>query len=653
MKKIKPIYLLVSFLLILVWATGANYINYKHQQDKKAYLELQQINLAPQKVEELLNNFELRLVENLSLYSLLVLLAGLIVFVLLNRHQQLKIAATAFDVQEGIIITDVQGRIIRANQSFSDITGYSQEEVIGKTPAILSSGKQDKEFYRIMWKTLLESGSWRGEIWNRKKNGEFYAEWLTITAVRNIHGKITHFIGAFLDITQRKEDEEQIRRLAFYDSLTELPNRRLFLDRLQHAISTSTRTQRHGAVLFIDLDNFKTLNDTKGHDVGDELLVKVGKRLLKEVRESDTVARFGGDEFIVLLENLNKNLQKSVLEVEFIAEEMRVSLNQPYTFGDFIHFSSPSIGIALFQGNKYSYDEVLKRADNAMYQAKSAGRNTIRIFDPAMQKEAEEKAHLTEELRNALAKDELSLYYQPQFNCTKGVVGAEALLRWIHPELGFISPEIFIPLAEQSGLIHDLGSWVLQHSCKTLAKWQTIPEFSHLTMAVNISARQLHRDDFITCIKHWIYHYEIPANLLVLEITESMLLKDMDTIIQKLEALREIGVIFSMDDFGTGYSSLSNLSQLPVDEVKIDKSFIHSMHEKPANMELVQAIVAMSHALGLKVLAEGIEDKEQQTSLEEMKCFDYQGYLYAKPMPYDELETFLKENIQGENPCQC
>lgn len=591
----------------------------------------------------LLDGLKSDLENNIAVTTILIVLLGWTLFSILRHREELRVAATAFNVQEGITITDPNGKILKVNKAFTRLTGYRTEEVIGKTPAILSSGRQDKLFYQIMWQTLKKNGSWQGEIWNRRKSGELYAEWLTITAVYDQKGRVTHYVGAFLDITQRKEDEEQIRRLAFYDPLTELPNRRLLIERLEHAFATSSRTRRYGALLFIDLDNFKALNDTKGHDIGDQLLLEVAKRLKKLSRESDTVARLGGDEFVVLFEGLNKDPNKASFEVEQLAEEIRDSLNQPYVFKEYEHFSSPSIGIALFFGHESTIDELVKNADSAMYQAKNAGRNNIRLFDPQMQQALEQRLALEDDLRYALTHEQLELYFQPQVNDQAQVIGAEALIRWHHPKRGRVSPGEFIPIAEESGLIIDIGDWVLNQACSKLKAWRQVEGFTHLTLSANISVRQLRQPDFVKKLSTLLETYQIEPGQLKLEVTESMVLDDLEDTIEKMQGLKAKGVLFSMDDFGTGYSSLSSIKRLPLDQLKIDQSFIHDMSDTESSLVLTHTIIAMSQALGLHVLAEGVETEGQQKALASLGCHDYQGYYFARPMPYDDFLQFINK----------
>ncbi|MBE0494233.1 MAG: EAL domain-containing protein [Thiomicrospira sp.] len=589
----------------------------------------------------LLDDLHADLVNNISVTTILIVLLGWTLFSILRNREELRIAATAFDVQEGITITSPAGKILKVNKAFTRLTGYSAEDVIGKTPAILSSGRQDKDFYKNMWQSLKTNGSWKGEIWNRRKDGEFYAEWLTITAVYDRKNRVTHYVGAFLDITQRKEDEEQIRKLAFYDPLTELPNRRLLVERIEHAQVISARTQRYGALLFIDLDNFKTLNDTKGHNVGDMLLLEVASRLTKQSRESDMVVRLGGDEFVILYEELSRDEHKASLEMEHFAEGIRDCLNQPYYLNDYEHYSSPSIGVALFRGHQISLDELLKNADSAMYQAKHAGRNTIRLFDPLMQEALEHRLKLEDDLRYAIEHKQLELYYQPQLNELNQVKGAEVLIRWRHPQQGLISPAQFIPIAEDSGLIIEIGDWVLQQACNRLGEWKNQPSLRHLTLSANVSVRQLRQADFVRKVTHWLDYYQLQPGQLKLELTESMVLDDLEDTIAKMQQLKQRGVLFSMDDFGTGYSSLSSIKRLPLDQLKIDQSFVHDIGQEASSLVLTDTIIAMGKALGLHVLAEGVETEAQRQALIGQGCYDFQGYYFARPLPYHDFIIYL------------
>jgi diguanylate cyclase (GGDEF)-like protein/PAS domain S-box-containing protein len=553
-------------------------------------------------------------------------------------EQELRIAATAFEVQESIIITDAHKVILRVNQSFTRLTGYSAEEAIGQTPALIKSGMQDDEFYQKMWEALNRDHSWQGEIWNRRKNGEVYPDWLTITAVTNAKGEVTNYVSSYADLSQYKKDEATIHSLAFYDPLTSLPNRRLLLDRLQHAFAASSRHQNHGALLFIDLDNFKALNDTKGHNIGDLLLVEVASRLHACVREADTVARLGGDEFVVLLENLSEDPLQAAAQTDAVCDQILTAFRQTYSLSGHEYHGSASIGISLFRNQEATVNEILKRADTAMYQAKSAGRNTLRFFDPDMQAVLEARTELESDLRCALEGNQFRLYYQAQVDHTGHILGAEALIRWQHPQRGLVSPFDFIPLAEEMGLILHIGQWVLETACTQLKIWEADPLTRNLQLAVNVSARQFHQPDFVEQVRQTLRIHAFNPGLLKLELTESLVLDNIDDAIVKMQALREVGVRFSMDDFGTGYSSLSYLTQLPLDQLKIDQSFVRNIGVKHSDAVIVQTIIGMANNLGMEVIAEGVETENQRAFLEQHGCTLCQGYLFGRPVPIEAFE---------------
>jgi diguanylate cyclase (GGDEF)-like protein/PAS domain S-box-containing protein len=565
------------------------------------------------------------------------------------KAADLRIAATAFESLEGITITDPKGVILRVNRTFSEITGYSAEEATGQTLRILKSGRQTPAFYAEMWSSILATGSWQGEIWNRRKSGEIYPEWLSITAVKGPGGRVTNYVGTFSDITQRKTAEDEIRHLAFYDHLTQLPNRRLMLDRLGRALTSSARHGRHGALMLIDLDNFKTLNDTLGHAVGDQLLIEAAARLKSSVREGDTVARLGGDEFVVILEDLDEGAYAAV-QTEYVAHKILTQLSQPYQLVVALEAEGPdtrshactsSIGITLFLGNPISVDELMKRADTAMYQAKAAGRDTLRFFDPAMQEAVKSRADLEVDLRKAVFEDQLVLYYQAQVDASGRVIGAEALIRWRHPQRGLVPPGEFIPLAEETGLILPLGHWVLHQACTQLAAWALQPDKAHLTLAVNISARQFSLPTLVEEVLALIDDTGAPPHKLKLELTESLLLENAEEIIAKMIALKAKGVGFSMDDFGTGYSSLSYLKRLPLDQLKIDQSFVQDIISNVNDAVIARTIVALGRSLGLSVIAEGVETEAQRDFLSESGCHAYQGYFFSRPIPLQAFEDFV------------
>ncbi|MFZ2162574.1 MAG: EAL domain-containing protein [Sideroxyarcus sp.] len=558
-----------------------------------------------------------------------------------EREAALRIAAIAFETEEGMLVTDENAMILRVNQAFNRITGYTPEEAIGKNPSLLKSDRQNEEFFHRMWDSLQQYNSWQGEIWNQRKNGEIYPEWLTITAVIGKDGKVTNYVGTFVDISERKKAENEIHHLAFYDPLSQLPNRRMLLDRLRQAVATSVRNQTGGALLFIDLDNFKTLNDTKGHGIGDLLLIEVSKRLQDCVREGDTLARFGGDEFVLLLEGLSEDRAQAAIQARAVGEKVLEVLSQPYLLEGNEFHSSSSMGITLFVNYRQKLDELLKQADTAMYEAKKSGRNTLRFFDPVMQEELEVRAQLEVGLREALRKEEFRLYYQMQVDHTGHILGAEVLLRWVHPERGLVSPMQFIPLAEETGLILPIGRWVLESACRQIKAWETDLRTRDLQLAVNVSGRQFRQADFVAQVSEIISRIDINPLLLKIELTESIVLDDVADTISKMQALRQIGVTFAMDDFGTGYSSLSYLTQLPLNQLKIDQSFVRHIGTKTSDATIIQTIIGMANNLGMEVIAEGVETQEQRDFLEANGCVLFQGYLFSMPVPLEEFNVLL------------
>jgi diguanylate cyclase (GGDEF)-like protein/PAS domain S-box-containing protein len=563
----------------------------------------------------------------------------------LKKHEsQLRLAAAAFESQEGMMITDASNVIVQVNRAFTEMSGYTAEEVIGRTPTFLRSGRHAASFFVEIWESVKNTGAWQGEIWDRRKNGEIHPKWLTITALKLDDGNVTHYVSTHTDITQRKLAEEEITHLAFYDPLTQLPNRRLLLDRLQQALASSARSGLNGALLFLDLDNFKLLNDTLGHDKGDLLLQQVARRLVSCVREGDTVARLGGDEFVVMLEGLSENAVEAATQAEIMGEKILADLNLPYQLNGLENHSTPSIGVTLLCGHRHAIEELLKQADLAMYQAKTAGRNTLRFFDPKMQAVVADRASLEVELRAAVRQRQFILYYQAQVVGNGHLTGAEALVRWQHPQRGLMSPAHFIPLAEETGLILPLGLWVLETACAQLAKWADQPNTAHFTLAVNISANQLHQADFVDQVLGVLSKTGANPRKLKLELTESLLVSDVESSIAKMAALKAHGVGFSMDDFGTGYSSLTYLKRLPLDQLKIDQSFVRDILTENNDAAIAKMILALAESLGLKVIAEGVEIETQKDFLAHLGCLAYQGFLFGHPLPLDEFEAFIRRS---------
>ncbi|WP_019866942.1 sensor domain-containing protein [Methylovulum miyakonense] len=567
-----------------------------------------------------------------------------------EAEHQLRIAATVFEAQEGMMVTDANSNILTVNKAFTSMTGYSVEEAVGQNPRLLHSGRQTPDFYASMWGSIVNTGSWEGEIWNRRKNGEIYPEHLTITAVKDPDGTVTHYVGTHTDITLRKAASEEIERLAFYDPLTCLPNRRLLQDRLKQALAASQRSGQLGALLFIDLDNFKTLNDTLGHDMGDLLLQQVAERLRGGVRENDTVARLGGDEFVVMLKDLGGQPIEAAELAETTGRKIQAILNRPYKLGTHDYVSTPSIGAALFNGHERTVDELLKNADIAMYQAKTSGRNALRFFDPQMQGAIAARFALEDDLRKALAGRQFELHYQLQVDSNHRASGAEALIRWRHPERGLMLPAEFIPLAEETGLILPIGQWMLEAVCAQLKAWQQAPLACGLALSFNVNAKHFFQTHFVAQVLAAIRHHGVDPALLRLELTEGILVKNIEDAIATLKALRESGVQFALDDFGTGYSSLQHIKKLPVNQLNIDQSFIRDIADNHGDQAIVRIIIAMAESLGLDVIAEGVESEGQRQFLLDIGVARYQGPLFGQPVPIAQFEASLKQACARATP---
>jgi diguanylate cyclase (GGDEF)-like protein/PAS domain S-box-containing protein len=560
-----------------------------------------------------------------------------------TEHEQ-RIAATAFESQEPMTVADENGLIIRANSAFTKVTGYTEEEVIGKDPKILKSGRHDKAFYQVMWNEIVNKGSWEGEIWNRRKDGEVYPEYLTITAVKDNDGKVTNYIASFIDITQTKLASEKIKNLAFYDPLTKLPNRRLLSDRLKQALVNTARSHLCGALIFLDLDRFKNLNDTLGHYFGDLLLQEVAERLITCVRKGDSVSRFGGDEFVLLMENFSDNKIDAAKQIRGIANKILSALNEPYKLGTHEYHITASIGVTLFSEHDTELEDLLKQADIAMYEAKNNGRNHLRFFDPKMQELVNQRTDMEIDLRNAVIRNEFQLYYQVQMGSDGVILGVEALIRWHHPKKGVISPLNFVPLAEELGLILPIGLWVLETACAQLKIWEQDPLTRDLDISINVSTKQFKTKDFVKQIKAAVKRYSINPYHLKLEITESMLIDNIDYVVSTMSELNKIGVRFELDDFGTGYSSLQYLKQLPIYRLKIDQSFVRDITTDRSDKALVLAIIKIAHSLDYQVIAEGVETEAQRQWLMDNGCLHYQGYLFSRPLPIDELEALIRKS---------
>lgn len=570
-----------------------------------------------------------------------------------QQHQQLQennaalqLAASVFESQQGMVITDAENKIIRVNKAFSEITLYSPEEVIGQNPSILKSGRQDENFYRAMWQVINETGFWSGEIWNRRKNGDIYPEWLHITSVK-INDVLSHYIGTMNDITEHKTAEAQIHRLAFYDPLTGLPNRRLLQERLQHAIDRSVRDDELIALLMLDLDHFKPVNDSLGHLAGDQLLQQVAQRLSHRLRNSDMTARLGGDEFTVLLENINH-----IDDASDVAQDIIRSLSEPFYLNiehkmehKEVHIGV-SIGISVFD-HRTELDVtpqiLLDNADIALYKAKDSGRNCFAYFSEELTLAAKKHIELESTLRGILNRNELLVNYQPLVDMqTDKIIGAEALIRWFPLIPGFTTPWHFIKFAEETGFIIAIGEWILLETCRQGKRWLDAG-LPNLTLAVNVSPYQFRHSDMVKSVKSALEQTQFPASSLELELTENGLMENNERSCVMLQDLRQLGVHISIDDFGTGYSSLSYLKYFPVSTLKIDKSFISEIPMKQDDMVIAETIISMGHTLGFKVLAEGVETREQLEFLREKGCDKYQGFLKSKPLPANEFEQLLRE----------
>lgn len=564
----------------------------------------------------------------------------------IQTEQEQRVAAIAFESQQGMLIADAKNQIIQVNPAFCRMTGYTPEDVIGQSTRILSSGLQSKSLYQAMWYSILNTGSWQGELQNRRKTGEVYPAWVSISAIYNTEGLITHYVSAQTNISQQKAAEHHIHRLAFYDPLTGLPNRRLLFERLQQTLGTSTRTRQYAALMMFDLDNFKNINDHHGHAAGDRFLCEAAHRLTDKVRAGDTVARLGGDEFVIVLEGLKTNVQEAQQHVSHFAERILLSLSQPYTLDDLILHSSASIGIALFRDTTtdciaQEVEELMKRADIAMYEAKQAGKNRLRFFDPQMQDLLNQRLGLEEDLRIALEEQQLVLYFQPQYDHQPKLIGAEVLVRWQHPTRGLLLPGEFMDSARRAGLTPALDRYVLQHACCQLARWVDQTELASLVVAVNISASLLYQPDFVEYLTQILQQTGANPHQLKLELTESLLLDDMPLAAQRMDELRVLGIRFSIDDFGTGYSSMLYLHRLPLDQLKIDRTFVQSLPNDDNSLAIIRAICALGNSLGLEVLAEGVEKPEQRQTLTEAGCQNFQGYLFGYPLPADRFEQQL------------
>ena len=571
-----------------------------------------------------------------------------------SQEQQLLLMTSISRLNDMVFITEAKSldapgpRIVFVNDAFERLTGYSREEVLGQTPRLLQGPlTQRSELDRIR-AALQRAQPVRAELLNYKKNGELFWLELDIVPVDYFDRGLTHWVAVARDITARKGAEDEIEHLAFYDTLTQLPNRQLLMDRLQHALSQGARHAKIGALMFIDLDNFKVLNDTLGHSEGDLLLQQVAARLSGCVRITDTVARLGGDEFVVMLEDLGDDPQLAADKTHVVGQKILAALSEPYDLAGHPHHSTCSIGITSFSQDQQSIGDLLKQADLAMYQAKAQGRNAVCLFDPMLQAAASASAGLDTELRQGLRNQEFLLHYQPQVGSDGRMVGVEALIRWRHPERGLVLPDEFISHAEESGLILPLGQWVLESACAQLARWAAHPETKKLSIAVNVSARQFRDPEFVELVMSTIHQSGIRARRLKLELTESSLATGIEVTIAQMGRLKRAGVTLSIDDFGMGYSALSYLKRLPLDQLKIDRTFVKDVLTDPNDAAIARTIIGLAQSLGLAVMAEGVETEAQREFLARHGCESYQGHLFCRALPIDELEAFMRGHaLQG------
>ncbi|ROM43553.1 GGDEF domain-containing protein [Pseudomonas poae] len=551
-----------------------------------------------------------------------------------ENRERLQQAAAVFDcTREGVLVTDAQGLIVHVNRAFMAITGYSREDVMGKQPSLFKSGRHSSNFYQQMFKTLERTDEWSGEIWNRRKSGEIYPQWQTIRVIRDDHGKASHYVAVFSDISAIKDSEHELAHLAHHDPLTGLPNRLLFTDRAEQALASAQIHKRGCALLLMDLDHFKIINDSLGHTTGDQLLKAVGERLTGLFGPGVTLARLGGDEFAVLAESCPQVVQAAAL-----AQRMLEAMKEPFVFDGNQLFISASIGISLFPSDALSAEQLLRNADSALFKAKSIGREGYALYTEELTAHAQYRVEIASELRRALDQQELRVYYQPVHDLHNGrLVGVEALVRWQHPERGLVPPGEFIPIAERTGLIAEIDAWVMHHACRQMCQW--LAEGVPLSfIAVNVSSRLFARRELYEQVAQVLHTTGLAPAFLELEVTESAVMDDPEVALEQLHRLRELGLRLAIDDFGTGYSSLLRLKRLPVQKLKIDQGFVAGLPWDEDDAAIVRVVIALAKSMGMQVHAEGIEQVEQARFLLEQACDMGQGYWFGRPMPAQEID---------------